>query len=430
MGMFDDWFRDQLAKRLAAPVSAVEEMRKKMAASSEAGKKLGNGSTPVVSNPFAGLNPGGSTQSGPKGLSEPGLTRVNPSPQQQVPTFNNAPQLDTNQDDLLNNDAIWDRLGQNFDFGGARNSVDTSDYDRAIQARMALIDQAKGNANSNFATSDANIKSMHDAVVNDTRAQAPNIQSSFDKSGETIKQIFGDTINQNNTQQAAQQSSREEMLQRLGIAPAAGAPDIVGEQFARSNAAANQSQDARLAENVSQGQVAQDRNNNFANAVNAEGVGRRSNLNLQLQDILGKLDSQGADYQNEAMNRKSDFANSQVDKSYERFLQDRNFDMSQLQERNNYNIGLEQARGKAAADSAKNDSSVTGFDGLWGQTPDSVKKAVMGIQGKVNIDREPDKAWKEIQKLAQKDPSINLDEAYQYLQKRATLGTTNKFATQ
>lgn len=369
---------------------------------------------------------------------------VSPADTSWITSANNAPEYDFNFDgndsgynDFMDHkaktDPLWESLKENFDFNGARGGVDTSAFDEALKARMDLIAQAKSNANSNFATSDANLKGMHEAVVNDTRAQAPTIKAQYDQAGNDISKIFGNTINENNTEQSQLLKTKEEMLQRLGIAPAANQPDIVGQEFAKANSAAQNSRDTRLAENTSMGQTAQDRNNNFANSVNAEGVARRSTLNQQLQDILGNLDKSGADYQNDALTQKMNYQDKRVDQSYDNWLQNRGFDFNLLQEENANNRGIAADNAKIQLEREKANSdgnSVQGFDGLWGQTPPAVKQAIMAVQSKVNIDREPDKAWRLIQDMADKDPSINKDEAYQYLQKRATLGTTNKFPVQ
>lgn len=461
MGWFDEFLREQVvgtaARGAGAAAEGIEEIKKRLRASSDAGFGMRERGNPGIgiSNPFAGLNPGGSPQSGGFGGSGSsgsfGASQTPTNPNWKPTEFKtqNAPRFDgggrrsfdaptelSGRRESNPLDDIFARLGENFDFDGVRGAVDTSAFDDALAQRMALIDQAKGNANSNFSQSDANIKAMHDAFVNDTRAQSTAISDQYVKSGNDLKAIFGDTIQDNNAAAAESKRTQEEMLSRLGIAPAANQPDLVGEQYAKANTAAQQSQDARLTQNAEMGMIAQDRNENFAKAIGSEGLGRRTQLNQQLQDILGTLDMRGADYQDEAMSRKMDYQDNRTNQSYERFLQDRNFDFNQLQEQNSYNIGMESARGESeakmaeAAAKGQEDNSVQGFDGLWGQTPDPVKKAILNVSQKVNIDQDPQKALKEIKRMSEKDPSINYDEVYRYMQKRATLGTTNKFAPQ
>lgn len=348
-----------------------------------------------------------------------------------------VPELDTfpgfgEDDGGRNTDAIWDRLNQNFSFD--RSSADTSAFDEALASRMALIEKAKGTTNSNFAQSDSNLKAMHDAFQQDTLSQRPDIAGQYDTSAGEIGKAFGDTVDSNRQQQGDYNKSREEMLQRLGIAPAAGQPDVVNEAFAKTIGKAQGGEDSRLAENSVNKTSALDRNTNFAQAIGAEGVNRRSNLNMQLQDILGKLEGQGADYQSQAAESKMNYVNGQEDKSYNRWLQDRNFDFNLLGEENNYNRGVASDQAKSEAEMAKMQmegqkagNQSAGFDGLWGGTPPEVQQSVLAAARKMDVNENVQKTYNYILK---NNANIDPDQLWNYLNKRDTLGNTTKFDVQ
>lgn len=326
---------------------------------------------------------------------------------------------------------ILARLGQNFSFD--RGGVDTSAFDEALAARMGVIDKAKGTANTNFAESDSNLEGMHNAFEKQVRGQAPALGKEFDNSASQISGAFDGTVQENRDDQANYNSSREEMLSRLGIAPAANQPDVVNEAFTKTMGRAQEGEDIRLAENAVNRTGALERNTGFADSIGAAGVERRSDLNSQLQDILGKLEGQGADYQAQAAEGKMNYLNGQEDKSYQRFLQDRNFDMGMLSEVNSNNRGIASDQAKADAEmrklemeSANGSNQVQGFDGLISQTPPAVQQAIMSMYSKMDIDAEPQKAY---QRLAKEYPEL-APEFFKYFNKRATLGNTNKFDVQ
>jgi len=306
---------------------------------------------------------------------------------------------------------LWNLLNEKY----SGSPVDTSFLQEALNAQTGAIDNARNQAQENFRTSDSNLAGMHDAFRNDILAQAPKIQEQNQQYQTDLKGIFDNTLQENAQRQAANKAQDTEMLSRLGIAPAATQPDLVGQEIEQGNQRAVGSRDARLAESATIGNSELQRNTAAANSVGAAGVQRRSDLNMRLQEILGQLGGKEADVRSQFAQAQGQAGQENEQRQYERFLRDRDFNLDR------YGNEMEN-RLKAS----EQDSTLQGFNGLQATTNPDVQRAIVDIistQPDLDI-RNPNQVMIALRK---KYPHINPDEAFSYLAQYNNLGSTNKF---
>ena len=306
---------------------------------------------------------------------------------------------------------LWNLLNEQY----SGSPVDTSFMQDALNAQTGAIDNARNQAQENFRTSDSNLAGMHDAFRNDILAQAPKIQEQNQQYQTDLTGIFDKTLQENAQRQAANKAQDTEMFSRLGIAPAATQPDLVGQEIEQGNQRAVGSRDARLAESATIGNSELDRNTAAANSVGAAGVQRRSELNMRLQDILGQLGGKEADVRSQFAQAQGQAGQQNEQRAYDRFLRDRDFNLDR------YNSEMD-SRLKASGQ----DSTLQGFNGLQATTNPEVQKAIVDVistQPDLDI-RNPNQVMIALRK---KYPHINPDEAFSYLAQYNNLGSTNKF---
>jgi hypothetical protein len=318
--------------------------------------------------------------------------------------------LPTQEEDPMKD--LWNLLNEKY----SGSPVDTSFLQQALDAQTGAIDGARNQAQENFRTSDSNLAGMHDAFRNDILAQAPKIQEQNQKYQTDLSGIFDKTLQENAQRQALNKSQDAEMLARLGIAPAANQPDLVGQEIENGNQRAVGSRDARLAEAATIGNSEIERNTSAANAVGAAGVERRSDLNMRLQDILGQLSGKEADVRSQFAQSQSNAGKEAEQRAYERFISDRNWNQDRYNQEidNRMKAGQQQAQG------------LQGFNGLQATTNPEVQRAVVDvISSEPNLDlRNPNQVMIALRK---KYPHINPDEAFSYITQYNNLGSTNKF---
>lgn len=313
-------------------------------------------------------------------------------------------------------DKILERLGQRFTFD--RNGVDTSGLDSMLGEQRGVLNGLRDQANSNFQTSDGNIRSMHDAFRNDQLAQAGRIQQEGDTARNNVAGIFDKTIQNNKDSLAEHNSVKEEMLKRLGIAPAANAEDGFATEVQRGQNIAQSGRDARTSEIAGNTQTNLNRNTAMATAIGNDGAQRRSDLNMRLQEILGGINQKDAQLQTDFQKSKMDLQNQGEDRAYQRWLQDRQFDQGLFNSINSANAKMAEAQAKS------NSQGVSGAAGIIQDATPQFKKAFYEVAGKVNIFQNPEQAMKMLQ-----DPKygLNPDEVFRKVSDYAKLGTSNKF---
>lgn len=307
--------------------------------------------------------------------------------------------------------AILDRLGARFEFDPS--GVDTSPLDSVLKSNMDALNGVRATTNQNFQQSDNNVRDMFAAHQKGVQAQAPGIQQRGAETVNNVNGVFNPAIQQNTKDLGADRKVQEEMLQRLGIAPAANQPDLMGQAVQEGNNQLQNARTARAGEAAINTQTDLSRNTSLASAVGNDGINRRADLNMRLQEILGGLAQKETGFQNDYQQGKLELLQGAEDKSYDRWLQDRQFDMGLFnsinsanaardakddQFQNNLDVAEIKARG-----SAKNDGSSANW--LRGSSP-SFQNAFFDVSQKVNIDENPQRA---IQMLA--DPKYGLDPA-------------------
>lgn len=162
--------------------------------------------------------------------------------------------------------------------------------DEAYSGALANISKARGDANSNFAQSDANIAALTAGHVNTIKTDdlaavkriGGELQGGYQKTFDTAK----GELESNRSNELAERTA---MLQRLGIQEAGlgeagqGETSDIADMTVRQAGAVKQAQGYQAADEV--------RNTEQAQSQASAGVERRSALNKDLQKILGTIDN-------------------------------------------------------------------------------------------------------------------------------------------
>ena len=325
---------------------------------------------------------------------------------------------DEMEDEESATDRILARLGERFSYDESSDEgtkENMTALDQLLQGRLGELNGIRDQTNSNFAKSDGNVAAMHAAFQKEVRGQAPGIQQRGDETQANIRGIFDKTINDNNAQAETERATKLEMLQRLGIAPAANAPDKVQAAIATGNNTAQQGRDSRLAASVGNTQTALTRNEGLANAIGNDGLQRRSGLNMRLQEVLGQLSGKEADYRSDFQKSKMDIQNQGEDRAYERWLQDRQFDQGLFNDINQDNQAMAEIQGKNAAEAAKlgaKTNSSSDINGLMASANPKLRQAMVNASTKFDIANEPQKV---MQWISQNNKDLNADEVFQFV---------------
>jgi len=287
---------------------------------------------------------------------------------------------------------------------------------QVLNQKLEAINGARGQAQSAFEQSDKNVAGMHDAFRSEILGQAPRLQQQNQEHQVNVASVFDQAIGQNDTRAAENKARDEEMFQRLGIAPAAAAPDLVGQAIAEGNNRLTGSKTSRLGEAATLGQVDLQRNTGMANAVGNDGLARRSELNGRLQEILGDLGSAESEARTDILGRRNDQAKETEQRQYERFLNDRDFNMDRYSMMNDMNADAIKAQAKAGGDG--------GIDALIATTNPQVVQGVqdiMATEQDVDMNNPADVLYR----LRKKGLNLNPTEVQVYLTKMKNLSKTN-----
>lgn len=332
-----------------------------------------------------------------------------------------------------------DLLSQQFE----RQQIDTSYLDNALQSKLGAINSAKDEANQFATTSGANLKNMYDAFQGNVRGRQADIQAGGDAAQSEVSSVFDQTIADSNARRDSGNAQREEMLQRLGIASAANAPDLANQAIEEGITNTQGSRDNRVSEIVGGTQRGIQNNEMFATALGAEGLQRQGDLSQQLQGILGGLrDSEvGArsDYANQMMGVQGD----QQDRDYQQWLnkmamgndnldrfinmndqsESRAFDANQQAQQQQADIYMEQI--KAASKGA---SDPQGYDGLSQASNPQTQRIFADI---ISQDGADPKNISDLLQRFDKNPAywnaVTKDDFLKYITQYNQLGTQKTF---
>lgn len=248
--------------------------------------------------------------------------------------------------DALLEKELRDKLSRDFEPTGEYSDM----VEQAYASALANIGKARGQANSNFATSDAKIADLTAGHVNEIKtSDREAVQKIGGELQSGYKDVYGDARAQIQSDQSAEMAAKTEMLQRLGIQEAG----IGTAGRAQSEALTRLSQNEAGAMQQAKGYQAADETRNVEQAQSqaSAGVERRSALSRDLQKIMGNLDDSEASVQSSiAMGKlqgrqseKSDFMREQQfnadslsrleDKKSERADKDRSYalDLQKIQ---------------------------------------------------------------------------------------------------
>lgn len=316
-------------------------------------------------------------------------------------------------------ESMTDKLMRLLDEKYSGSPVGEDDIlEKVLNSKLEAIEGARGQARSAFETSDKNVAGMHDAFRNEILGQAPALQQRNQEHQGNVASIFDQAIGQNDTRAAENKARDEEMFQRLGIAPAAAAPDLVGQAIAEGNNRLTGSKTSRLGEAATLGQVDLQRNTGMANAVGNDGLARRSELNSRLQEIMGDLGSAESEARTDILGRQNDQAKETEQRQYERFLTDRDFNMDRYGMMNDLNAEAIKQQQKESEQGAE------GIDALIATTNPQVVQGVqdiMATEQDVDMNNPADVLYR----LRKKGLNLNPTEVQVYLTKMKNLSKTN-----
>ena len=221
---------------------------------------------------------------------------------------------------------ILDRLDDPY--GGFKGNVDTSALDAALRAQLGQIGQVRGRTNENFRTSDANILGMHEAARNEalTKGKA----SYQDIGNDQLAALRGtrtDAVGDLQRMKAEDNAKRMAMLKNLGIEAAAAEPtdtsalDSAIASITNRGAAEETNASEDVATNLAY-------NSQFADSLGQAGVQRRSELNQQLQSILGQLGQAEVEANQRYGLTKAEMIEQAKQQDYQNWQQNRQFDQS------------------------------------------------------------------------------------------------------
>ena len=224
-------------------------------------------------------------------------------------------------------DKYFREMNQPFNFDPSK--IDTSFIQNVLNERNNAIQQAHDAAQGAFNTSDKNVADMTQAYRNDQLAQAPTIQSQYDNMKKSSAQGFDQVIADAQARDKAYRDQTAEMYQRLGIAPAANQPDIVGQTIQEGINKIQGGKQAAQTELGTNNQTAMDRNNNAAAVLLQQGQQSRADLNKRLLDIFGALDAKKSDYASQAAQARADYISQAQNSAYNQFDKNRSFAQDQ-----------------------------------------------------------------------------------------------------
>lgn len=320
-------------------------------------------------------------------------------------------------------DQILKDLGDHFNFDPSQ--VNTQYLDSMLQDKLGALTKARGLAQTDFNKSDGNIKGMHDAFQHQIEGQAGQIKADGQRYGDQVSGTFNKSIADDKAYLNQYAAQKAEMLKRLGIAPAANAPDLMGQAVQQGINSENTNKDARTGEIAANTQSNLALNTSRANSVGAAGIERRDELNRQLQDLFGKMDQQGATINSDYNNQKAQAVSGAMKNQYDQWLNDRKFEQGvfQTQATNDLNqrkYDMQNQVAQTRVGGAQNQ----GIAGLNAQTSPAILNGFMKIQQNIDPKQDPAGFYRQLIK----EPGVDPAEASQYLTSYANLGSTNKFA--
>jgi hypothetical protein len=303
--------------------------------------------------------------------------------------------------------------------------------DEAYSGALANISKARGDAESNFQRSDANIAALSAGHVNTIKTDDLNavkriggdLQSGYQQTFDTAK-------NEMQSNRSAELAERTAMLQRLGIQEAGlgdagqGETAAIEDMSARQAGAMKQAQGYQAADEV--------RNTEQAQSQASAGVERRSALNSDLQKILGTLGNSEAEIQSSMSQDK--LRAKQSGKSDYMDMQRFNLESldqidSQLQDRaesdRNYDLELKKLAQKNSTGSGGVYDAVANDFRNRGIAPEEYESAYAQVASSATFNAavDGDKSLWMIRQMKKKNPKLSENDIARYVSGVTNYGT-------
>lgn len=218
---------------------------------------------------------------------------------------------------------LMDQLlgGMMGEFGGLdRSRVDYSPLDKALQSKLAHLNQVRGQTNQNFDKNDLALEQMHRAYQNDIATKG---RAEFQDIGQD--EIAGHNANSTASINALQAIKNEDaakraaMLKNLGQTQLAGTADPNAAILTEGQAAIGRRNDANVTEARGNQAANEAFNQTVATSVGQQGAESRAALTQQLQGILGKLGLVETGYQNDYANQRAELDQRAEAMQYDQF---------------------------------------------------------------------------------------------------------------
>lgn len=221
------------------------------------------------------------------------------------------------------NSALLDELlGQLQDhFGGLDKSrVDYGPLDQALKARMDNLNSIRGQTNQNYDKSDLALEQMHRAVQNEIATKG---RATYQDIGNTeVKNLDAagdDAISRLQAIKNEDMTRRNALLGNTGQSRLIGTADPNAQNLNEGISRATRINDADIVEARQDQSANEAYNQTVATSVGQQGVERRADLTQQLQQIMGRLGTVEAGYQNDYSNQKLGLNQRAEDQQYQQW---------------------------------------------------------------------------------------------------------------
>lgn len=206
-------------------------------------------------------------------------------------------------------------------------SAVNSQFDPIIQDLYA---QQKATTNR-ATTNKAEVANMYQGAVNDINLGAAQTQKGYDQTEAASKQLYTDERNRIAAAYAADAAAQRSQAQKLGT-EALGVNEAIAKQTADKNFADQLgSQQMQSSQNAlgQQEQGAANYDKAIAQATQSEGMEQQSDINKQLQDLLGQSNSDIASTRSQAAGSIQDLMMKLAQAAYDRDSQNAQFQYQQ-----------------------------------------------------------------------------------------------------
>lgn len=346
---------------------------------------------------------------------------------------NQMPPEDTSEQDAF--DALLGRANAKWG-GGEKSGRDYTPLDKALEARIGMLNDLRNQTQGNFDKSDANLGAMHNALQDDLRGRGAGVYNTIaDTEQSNLRGIQEGAQGRLQGIKNEDMAKRAAMLKELGIEAAGGQEDSSAAVL--SDAQANIASRGQAEQANSEGDRASNLayNQGIVASVGQQGVERRGALAQQLQQVFGKLSQAEAEYRANDQEARIGFDQQADDRQYAEFNNDRAYARESVNRMEDRAWQVEDRNAKGGTP-----QKVAGYSGLaqdlvnTGYDPQAIQGA-MGALSKVLgseylKDVNPNQGYSQTAIIHRKlvdeynvDPNLAIQLATNY----GNLGTSNSY---